>query len=236
MLNKDALAYLVELGESQKFNVDCVVYQNGKPIEKPSAEPLHVRTLTAICEYITHDVDKNGELLVKVDADKVAVLGPIDPSYKTRDTLMIATMPKKDIPFGQFRPVEDWIITLQTAFERSDDWGKVMALIGNVADCQTKQFSDDGLSQCVTAQTSVASKANVAVPSLVTLVPMIGFPDAGRVKGTYVLRARGGSENSKPTFALFEADAAEYQAALINKTGSWLTDALTGVDNAHVIY
>lgn len=236
MLNKDALAYLVELGESQKFNVDCVVYQNGKPIEKPSAEPLHVRTLTAICEYLEHDVDRNGELLVKVDADKVTVLGPIDPCYKTRDTLMVAAMPKKDIPFGQFRPVEDWIITLQTAFERSDDWGKVMALIGNVADCQTKQFSDDGLSQCVTAQTSVASKANVAVPSLVTLVPMIGFPDAGRVKGTYVLRARGGSENSKPTFALFEADAADYQTELIRKTGSWLTDALADVDKAHVIY
>ena len=95
MLNKDALSYLVGLGEEMKFTVDGVVYAGNRPVERPKPEPIVARTLRAVREYLDSDVDCLEEVLVKVAGNQVSVEGPLQNpyTYKNRDTLMTVPMP-----------------------------------------------------------------------------------------------------------------------------------------------
>jgi hypothetical protein len=115
------------------------------------------------------------------------------------------------------------VVLLQTCFVRGvGDWAKVVAVAGNVTAGSTREYTDDGVSQAVTAKVGVATKADVAMPNPVLLAPYRTFPEIEQPIGSFVFRARSNGSDNAPSFALFEADGGAWRIDAMERIVAWL--------------
>lgn len=232
---KEALQYLISLARPETVEVDGRTYSTGdlNPVIDPAVDTLGVTTLSALIGYIEADCDaliENGEVdrltAHVVSPTCVRLYAPADGSFKTRPEIMEAKPLLRDIPFGRFISGEEMVILLQTCFERNvGDWAKVVAVAGNVTAGSTRDYTDDGVSQAVTAKVGVASKADVVMPNPVLLAPFRTFPEVSQPISQFVFRAKSNGPDAAPTFALFEADGGAWRNVAMAEIADWLQGA-----------
>ncbi|MDO5785428.1 MAG: hypothetical protein Q4P20_10250 [Eubacteriales bacterium] len=181
------------------------------------AEPLNVHTLTSIVDYITSGTDDNGTLDGACDAvdidrrfvvhiedyDKVTLTRELSTD-KRRERLLCATDDTRTFPFGQFLPVENFIIAMQAYFIQDDMTAQLVRLVSSVTDSNSVKRADNGLTQSVTAKTGIVTSSEIEVPNPVQLCPLCTFSEIRQPGRRFVFRLRGGDNGV--TAALFEAD------------------------------
>ena len=229
---KEALEYLVNLRRPTTITVEGRPYSTERLLEvvEPSAETLGVTTLNALIGYLQADCDlliENREVdrltAHVVSPTCVKLYAPATGDFKVRPEIMEAKPLLREIPFGRYITGEEMVVLLQTCFVRNaGDWVKVIAVAGNVTDGATRDYTDDGISQAVTARVGVASKADVAMPNPVQLAPYRTFPEIEQPLSSFVFRAKSGGGDSKPTFALFEADGGAWRIEAMQRIAEWL--------------
>lgn len=232
---KEALEYLVGLGRPVTHSVDGRIYstQQLRPVTEPVPESIDVTTLSALVGYVASDCDlliKNGKVdrltAHIVSPTEVKLYAPAVGDFKVRPELLCAKPLLREIPFGRYITGEEMVVLLQTCFVRGvGDWQKVIAVAGNVTDGATREYTDDGVSQAVTARVGVATKADVLMPNPVMLAPYRTFPEVEQPISSFVFRARSGGGDSKPTFALFEADGGAWRIEAMERISDWLKGA-----------
>lgn len=190
-------------------------YYSDKPLRRIDnelyAKPLQVHTLTSIVDYITNGMDDNDEgididrrFVIHVeDYDKVLLTRELSTD-KRREELLYATDDIKTFPFGQFLPVENFIIAMQAYFIQDDCTAQLVKLVSSVTDSNSVQQTDNGLTQSVTAKTGIVTSSTVEVPNPVQLRPLCTFSEIQQPERRFVFRLRGG-ENGVSA-ALYEAD------------------------------
>ena len=229
---KEALEYLVSLKRPTTVNVNGRAYSTERltPVEEPTADTIGVTTLSALIGYVGADCDNliGGGYVDKLTAHivsptRVDLYAPADGDFRVRPRLLRAEPLLRENPFGRFMSGEEMVIFLQTCFARNaGDWAKVIAVAGNVTDGATREYADDGVSQAVTARVGVATKADVAMPNPVRLAPFRTFPEIEQPLSSFVFRAKSGGADSKPTFALFEADGGAWRIEAMERISEWL--------------
>lgn len=191
------------------------------------AEPLSVHTLTSIVDYITSGTDDNGTLDGACDAvdidrrfvihiedyDKVTLTRELSTD-KRREHLLYVTDDTHTFPFGQFLPVENFIIAMQAYFIQDDMTAQLVKLVSSVTDSNSVKQADNGLTQSVTAKTGIVTSSEVEIPNPVRICPLCTFSEIQQPERRFVFRLRGGDNGV--TAALFEADgnAWKYEAIL----------------------
>lgn len=229
---KEALEYLVGLGRPVTHSVYGRTYSTEPilPVTEPVPETIDVTTLSALIGYVASDCDlmiesgKIDRLTAHVESPTcVKLYAPATGEFKVRPELLCAKPLLNKIPFGSYISGEEMVVLLQTCFVRGvGDWQKVIAVAGNVSDGATRDYSDDGISQAVTARVGVATKADVLMPNPVRLAPYRTFPEIEQPVSDFVFRARSGGGDSKPTFALFEADGGAWRIEAMERIAAWL--------------
>ncbi len=219
---KEAIEKIISLGEVGERLINGRMYSVGggqiSGIWPPKAETLVINTLTGILDY----GPEKGTMVHIVDHKTVQV---IDEQYS--DAWLIRSVHLKAVHespvfrFGEFYDVENFIIAMQSMFVQDETTALILKVVGNVKDEGVSNFSDDGVTQKVTAKTGISIVGSVAVPNPVTLRPYRTFMEIDQPASTFVFRMKGG-QGEQPKCALFEADGRMWRLEAIKTIKEWL--------------
>jgi hypothetical protein len=220
---KEALQYLIGLGAANKHEIGGQIFSD-KPLHKvpaPVSEPLIVRNLSGLVEYVINNYDNQPPMLIHVESPtRVDVYSTYNRDMK-RHHYVRAEAQLPDIPFRRFIDVESFNILLQSCFVPNEDRARLLAVVGNIQEENIVTVGDSGVSQQVTAKTGVATVGNVIVPNPVQLKPFRTFVEIEQPESLFVFRMQRG-----PECALFEADGGAWKLEAIIRIREYLDKAL----------
>ncbi|MEV3139675.1 hypothetical protein ABNF55_14300 [Paenibacillus larvae] len=224
MFNRDALEYLSEQGQPEIIEVNGQQYATHQLYEvvEPTPEPLVVRNLSGLIDYLKSEFDKQAPLLVHVvSPTQVTVVSSYNNDYARKEIIKAeALLP--EYRFGSYYEAEDFIIKQQSGFVANEDRAKLLKVVGNVKEENVRSIGDDGVSQSVTAKTGVATVEDVKVPNPVLLAPYRTFVEVIQPESAFVFRMKNG-----PLAALFEADGGAWRNAAIDAVATYLVEKLS---------
>jgi hypothetical protein len=222
---KEALQYLVQLGNKEVFEVEGRIYSS-EPVhvvEEETVSAINVRSLSGLVEYVKSGFDVNDE-----DTMMIHVMSPTEVigfSRTNRDAnrnyYIKATAMLPSIRLEHWQEPESFIIQLQSGFFKNEDRDIVLKVIGNIKDEAVNTYGDDGVSQTVTAKTGVATVSSVVVPNPVSLAPYRTFVEVSQPESNFIFRMQSG-----PRAALFEADGGAWKNEAMNNIKEYLFEEL----------
>ncbi|WP_017470655.1 hypothetical protein [Amphibacillus jilinensis] len=230
---KDALKYLVELGNKRVVQVNGQEYATGSMhlIKEPLVNPLRVQSLSGLIDYLKQNYDMLDDVLIHVkDPETVEVLSRTNFNSE-RNKWLVAEAFVPTFRFDSYYEAEPFNIKLQSTFVQTDDRDLVLKVVGNIREENVRQIGDDGVSQSVSAKVGVATVADVKVPNPVLLAPYRTFTEVEQPESNFVLRMRDGGE-----CALFAADGGAWQLEAMDNIKDHLTKELAELIEAGTVH
>lgn len=234
-MTKEALQYLMEQGikpEDRLVQVDerwYAINTNGeaKEIMLPrvfnAEESLLINTLSGFVNYVKAQLDRaDKKLIVHIKNAKEVHLKGLLAEDGSREVLATAQPLIPRFDFNHFIDMESFVIALQSKFVKNDDRQILLQVAGNVAEENVKKTGDDGVSQAVTINKGVASKADVKVPNPVELAPYRTFLEVEQSTSQFIFRMQDG-----PRGAIFEADGGAWNNQAIVNVREYLKEQLS---------
>lgn len=194
------------------------------------AEPLDTSTLTSIVDYITSGTDSaalpaNSKFVIHISGYGTVDLYQELNSDKRRNHLIHACAEECGFRFGQFMPLEDFNINVQSLFKQDDNTAALLKFIGNVKIDSGVQQEDDGVTQKITANRGISLGISKEVPNPITLKPYRTFTEIEQPESAFVFRLQK-DDRLGVTAALFEADGAAWKHKAIQSIKDYLTENL----------
>lgn len=236
MINKEAIEYLVNLGEKDDPIIQLAQGTYSRVglsrVEEPVASALTVSTLTGLVDYIKGNVDNlKGELLIQVKSEEeVRLYSPLNEDREREVYIKAQAILPNNIRYDQFIDTERFNIMLQSSFVEVGDKKALLQYTGLVQDENVKSIGDDGVSQQVTVKTGVASVGQAIVPNPVSLAPYRTFPEVEQPMSKFIFRMQDG-----PRAAIYEADGGAWRNEAINHIKEYLLDELEDISNIKII-
>lgn len=194
---------------------------------EPQRTEIDVSTLTGFSEYINdvHQDDiKPGDFIHIAGPSLVCFMGAPD-SYEKRTTYSVGRPEGNSFRFGSYYSVEEFIIAIQVHFVQDKTTAKLMQIVGNIVDNKIAAYSDDGVSQSVTAKIGITRVESVALPNPVKLAPYRTFPELDQPYSPYVFRMQQKGD-APPVCALFSVGDVRWQLEATEKIKGWLSAAI----------
>lgn len=223
---RSALQYLVHIGKANIHKENNQTYSDKELhlIEKPTAGPFVVYTLSSLIDYLKSEFDENYNnespfIIHVVSPTEVTVESPLNDDAE-RDYFMKAEALIPTFNFSQWYDTEEFNIKLQSCFVDNKDRGTMLKVVGNIDEEQVKTIKDDGTSQSVVAKVGL-QRGNVEVPNPVILSPYRTFIEVDQPKSEFIFRMQSG-----PRCALFEADGGAWKLKAISYIKVYLQSKL----------
>jgi hypothetical protein len=197
-------------------------------VVSPTPDCLKVNTLTGLADYLRENRDGliMGSVTVHVvDPTTVVVRSPLTGPFMQRFAFLSAHYAPPAFPFGQFMPMEDFVINVLAKFAGTEDQAALLKVLGNITGEATKNLADDGVTQVVTARTGVARVGEVAIKNPVMLAPFRTFTEVDQPASPFIYRLKD-SGGGNFTGALFEADGGRWRNVAIENVADFLRDNL----------
>ncbi|WP_339148375.1 hypothetical protein [Sutcliffiella sp. BMC8] len=220
---REAIEYIVDLGNTRKEMIDGQVYttQRMHLVPEAVATSILVRSLSGLVEYLQSDFDTEDPLMIHVvSPTEVVVFDTLNRDFN-RNVLIKATAMIPAISFDRWYDAEDFNIKLQSVFVKNEDRDVMLKVVGNIKEEAVNTVGDDGVSQSVVAKTGVASVGNVLVPNPVLLKPYRTFVEVDQPASDFIFRMKSG-----PSCALFEADGGAWKVQAMKNIKEYLQVAL----------
>lgn len=234
---KEAIEKVLSLGEIKPQEIKGRQYAIGAGqivnLKPPKAETLTINTLTGIVDFMNDTVVATiGHEMIHVVDHKTVHL--IDMEYVdawlTRSIHLSAVHSSPVFTFGNYYPLEDFMIALQAMFIQDESTAEILKIIGNLKDESVKQIADNGITQTVTAKVGITMSENVPLPNPVTLRPFRTFMEIEQPASTFIFRMHSGRGTGQPpTCALFESDGRMWALTAIKSIKAWLAEKIPGV-------
>lgn len=236
MENREALEYLVTLGEEKKPIIDLAQGTFStvslSRVTEAKAKSLAISTLTGFVDYIKSNIDAiNTKLLIHVVAPNlVRLYGPLNADREREGYLVAEADLPNNIRYENFLDTEQFNIMLQSSFVDKGDKDLLLKYTGLIKDEAVKTTGDDGISQQVTVKTGVASVGQAVVPNPVSLAPYRTFPEVDQPESKFIFRMKDG-----PRAAIYEADGGAWRNSAILNIKEYLQEQLKEVENIEII-
>jgi len=231
MIIVNAINKLLDLANPVTFDFGGRMYTSKGlvPVKEPLPYPLTVHTLSGLADYLTKKIDAlNTETLVLHvgSPTEVNLLGYLQgASFCERAEFISAVFEPPNIQCGQYASLETFIIGLQAFFVSTETSTAILKVIGNIKDQDVKEFADDGITQAVTAKSSISMVTTVPVPNPVTLKPYSTFPEIEQPESLFIFRMKK-QEGQAPACGLWEADNKQWKIEAVKGIAAWLQDKL----------
>lgn len=219
---KEAINRILELARIEALTFGGRSYTSSPihPVREPQPKTLEIHTLTGLVDYIKVHGDedlKDAAYFLQVHSPaEVNLYSSTYGDFVQRDLFLSAQLPSgRGYPFGQYLPVEDFIIQLQAHFVQNATTDEILQMVSSIKDEAVRTAADDGHTQTVTARAGTALVSEVKVPNPVTLRPYRTFLEIEQPASSYVLRLKTG-----PQICLYEAGG-----------GKWQLDAIAAIKN-----
>ena len=205
-----------------------------KALRIPLAEPLKIRTLRGLVDYIKENRDglALADLTVIVDSPaQVRLIGKARADGR-RACHVVATEPDASAKFdgfvNRYMSVEDFVVGAQRHFRTGlGDLAQLLATIGNISQGDVRQVEDDGVTQNVTVKAGITKVGSAPLPSPTMLCPRRSFPEVELALVPFVVRVR--KTNELPQVALFECDGDSWKIDAAAKIAEYV-EAFHGTD------
>ncbi len=225
---KEALKYLVDLGQVKTFDIGGYTYttQNLSRVLPPKPEPLIIHSLDGLIDFIkAEDTCYHDDLCIHIQNHAtVSLYSKLQKNmsrYSYAEVHAIMSLTKYNFYFD----LETFIITLQTHFAQTGEVEKILKLVGNIKDSNIRQYGDDGVTQTVTAKTGIATVEDVIVPNPVVLAPYRTFTEIIQPESNFVFRLKK-NNNGEITAALFETDDKQWMLNAMDQIYFYLKNKL----------
>ncbi len=220
---KDALQYLMGLGNTRIEKVDGQVYSTQKiyALEQATPSEIAVHSLSGLIEYLQSDFDGTDNVMVHVSSPtEVVCFSTFNRDYN-RNQFIKASAMLPSFAFDRWYDTENFNIKLQSCFVADGDRDVMLKVVGNIKEEAVNTIGDDGVSQAVVAKTGVATVANVKVPNPVVLKPYRTFVEVEQPASDFIFRMQSG-----PSCALFEADGGAWKLQAMKNIKDYLEKEL----------
>ena len=231
---KALVSHLIDLGEKQadlktkviEIKGNTYVSENWERIKDFRAEPITIKTLSGLVDYLDKNVDGHNEtLIVHVHSNhSVSVYSELR-SDKRREYFINCEAELPRVNLGNFMDVESFNILLQSCFVPTDHLKAVLQVVGNVKDEAVRTIGDDGVSQEVTVRKGIQKADNLTVPNPVVLAPFRTFSEVPQPESKFVFRMQDG-----PRAGLFEADGGAWKIEAMQNIKDFLGRELEGLN------
>lgn len=234
---KEALQYIVGLGEAREHDIHGNVYSDKQLYRVdsyyPKASSVTVRTLSSLIDYIMSEIDCMADrMIVAVESPTTVRLYSQLDDNRDREYLMAAEALLPKFPFGQFMDQENFCIGIQSKFIPNEDRELLLRFAGTVESGTVAQYGDDGISQKATIKTGLASKGEAILPSPVRLKPFRTFIEIDQPESDFIFRMR---EGRGVECAIYEADGGAWQIDAMQRIKCYLQEALEDMTQFTVI-
>ena len=242
MINKDALKYLVDLGVEANpvVRIDEKPYSPIKlyPIQDEYPGALGFCFLDSLITYLKSNLDTtiidNEKVIIEIGSPtSVSLYTQIKGQFNQRFTIANCEALVTGFPWGRYTDPNEFIVMTQSRFVETEDLAKIMAIVGNVKSEEVMTFSDDGISQQVTARSGIARVENVILPPKVILAPYRTFIEIEQPASNFIFRAMKAKD--VPNFALFEADGGAWRIEAMKRIKAYLEEQLQGMENVIIL-
>lgn len=239
-MTRDFIEKLQEMDTPHTFETSNGTYcdkdLNRIPTATAVKQPLHTETLTSIVDYIRSNADasalsESGRFIVHVENYNRAVLYKELNADKNRDTLISAKYGTEDFGFGQFMPLEQFIISLQAAFVQDGSTAQLLSFVSSVRNDSSVTQNDDGVGQTVTVRQGISLAQKVTAPNPVALRPYRTFAEIEQPESNYVFRIKKTDDGAYA--ALFPADGDHWKHTAITSIANYLESEL--LDNNVIV-
>lgn len=146
-----------------------------------------------------------------------------DRAKLRRETLFRAEAIVSEFRFDRWYDQEGFMLGLQANFQPTADLNLILKVSGNIEKKNNAAYSDDGVSQVVTMQTGVATKADALVPNPARLKPFRTFQEVPQPESNFVFRI---GDDEEPTFKLVEAEGGIWRNEAIQNIKDYLATLL----------
>lgn len=197
----------------------------------PEPVPFAGPSLTSLVAYaksetVTALLDKlSGGEVCELNAlvcspNKVELVVPMVGPQRQRLVLMTCTMEKPDFMFGHFRPLEDFVVWVQSRFVSTAEAERVLKFTGGLNAGLAADIEDDGVTQKVTTRKGITRAGSESFKNPVGLAPFRTFTEIDQPVSPFMLRVKQQKDGEDITAVatLIEADG-----------GAWRTEAVAGI-------
>ena len=234
MFNREALAYLTELGNPVVDVGGNMFWRDGRLVYDPAQYPtLLLHTLQGLVDLALGDVG-----LMEAPFPPVIHIAGIDRVWliseaietpagsRRREYATAKPFTGERFPTGRFMDSESFIIEAQSKFVNSSARNKILAFASGMQAEAVATSNDDGVAQAVTVRRGVQSLMKEKVENPVYLRPYTTFSEVLQPEHTYILRLKGGSEKSPAQLALFEVENGEAERQAMASLQTWFAERL----------
>jgi hypothetical protein len=223
---RDALQWAADKARDTLVKVDERDYSTVRlnAIHEPECSPLTVHKLMGLCDYLEAEGIEKGVRLVNVlDYETVVAFGELSGKWRQREVFIRAETPGiRTFDFGSFMSIERAIIQLRSRFVPTNNLDLVIKEISSISAGRVSTSEDDGIAQTVKTKVGVTRKGEQKMNPIVRLRPFRTFPEVSQPSSDFLLRLRGGGEESLPEVALFEADGGVWKIQAMEEIRGFL--------------
>lgn len=241
---KEAIEKILSLAEPNSVLFNGKTYYD-KPLTlltTPVDETVNVSTLQGLVDLYNSDLDgiKEQSVLVHITGTQsVHLVESGCDDFGRRHVWVKAQFPSdvQKFPFGQWLSTENFIIGVQSCFQRAfvetpeggiiGDLEYVQKVASHISAESKVTYADDGISQSVDMNKGVVLKEQATLRSRVQLAPYRTFSEINQPLSTFVFRVR--EQNGAIQLALFEADGGRWKLDATKSIGEWLAKRLQNV-------
>lgn len=202
------------------------------PVKRPLARPIGISTLTGLVDWFnSHEGElvRSGLLIVVESPTVVKVISPLDTKWKERDSFITIEIDPCDFHFNDFMHIENFIISMQVAFEESEAKAKILKHVSHISSNDVIASDDDGISQTVMAKNEIGRLEEVDLKPIQKLKPFSTFREVEQPERQFLLRFRRGADGHLPKVALFSADGTAWELDAVQSIYEHLSDKLGGL-------
>ena len=223
MIDKSFIEKILELSPVNDLVIGGRCYTDAKlyPVFEPEVSSITCHTLTGLVDFFDAlpSTDQCRVMFHVEDYNKVSIVSEIFGPNKQRETFITAFAYQQNERFGVFVAHEDFMIQILSMFVQDETTAKVLRIVGNLKSEAGATYSDDGLTQTVTARTGITKVENIDLPNPIALRPYRTFTDVEQPESQFILRLK---QRDGIAAALFEADGAAWKNKAIASIKEYL--------------
>lgn len=229
---KDALAFLVGLGNTEIKEVDGKFYSPKKLCEVspfiPMPCPLTINTLTGVVDYL-NGVDELdlSKIFIHVESPTEVHIREFLTEKQKRKHFISATFETPEL----FRPgraytLEETRNVLLSNFIETSTILELLNIISNIVTEKTKNIQDDGMTTTVVVKKGInLGREKIAVPNPNSLQAYRTFPEVRQPDSLFTIRLKE-EKDGEITSTFFESTSGQWKVDAIRNIKQWLEDAL----------
>jgi hypothetical protein len=202
----------------------------------PHPETLGLSTLSGFADYVNANRDgiDLSKAVAHVDGHRLVSLCTEAHGLKKKRDIWIAAEyhAEKEFPFGQFLPVEDFIIRTRSMIQQTDDRDALIKFVSKVTGTTEITQADDGAGQLVSVKRSATGALDdgAPAPAIVSLKPYRTFLEIDQPESEFLVRIKQGDDGLK--VALFEVDGGRWKFDAVERIVEFLKDNIEEKDLA----